>query len=100
MTLVNDPVCGMTLDADFSPLVADYGPRTYAFCSEDCRREFMADPERFVGGRRPRPAEQSEREVGEAPHTTSGGVTSPKFGSAGSGGAEYEPPPGRREQAR
>lgn len=28
------------------------------------------------------------------PNTTEGGVTAPKFGSAGSGGAEYEPGPG------
>lgn len=27
------------------------------------------------------------------PHTTSGKMTSPKFGSAGSGGAEFEPGP-------
>jgi hypothetical protein len=27
------------------------------------------------------------------PHTTTGKITSPKFGSAGSGGAEYEPGP-------
>jgi hypothetical protein len=29
------------------------------------------------------------------PHTTTGKVTSPKFGSAGSGGAEFEPGPPR-----
>jgi hypothetical protein len=29
------------------------------------------------------------------PHTTEGGMTSPKFGSAGSGGAELEPGPER-----
>lgn len=29
------------------------------------------------------------------PHTTRGGITSPKFGSAGSGGAEFEGPLGR-----
>lgn len=29
------------------------------------------------------------------PHTTKHGVTAPKFGSAGSGGAEYEPGPER-----
>jgi len=36
-------------------------------------------------------------ENGEAnpPHTTTGKITSPKFGSAGSGGAELEPGPER-----
>ncbi len=29
------------------------------------------------------------------PRTTKGGITAPKFGSAGSGGAEYEPGPER-----
>ena len=31
----------------------------------------------------------------EPPHTTTGKMTSPKFGSAGSGGAELEPGPER-----
>ena len=31
----------------------------------------------------------------EPPHTTTGKITSPKFGSAGSGGAELEPGPER-----
>ena len=29
------------------------------------------------------------------PHTTTGPITAPKFGSAGSGGAEFEPGPER-----
>lgn len=37
--------------------------------------------------------ENFEVEKHEPPHTTKGGVTAPKFGSAGSGGAEYEPVP-------
>lgn len=31
----------------------------------------------------------------DPPHTTTGPITSPKFGSAGSGGLEYEPGPKR-----
>lgn len=39
---------------------------------------------------------QSPREqTPNPPHTTTGKVTSPKFGSAGSGGAELEPGPER-----
>ena len=37
------------------------------------------------------------RERPEPPYTTKDGITAPKFGSAGSGGAEYEPGP---EQVR
>ncbi len=34
----------------------------------------------------------------EPPHTTTGPLTAPKFGSAGSGGAEYEPLPEQHEE--
>jgi len=40
----------------------------------------------------PREADTAENES-DAPHTTRGKVTAPKFGSAGSGGAELEPLP-------
>jgi len=39
-------------------------------------------------------AKPEDREA-NPPHTTTGNVTSPKFGSAGSGGAELEPGPPR-----
>ncbi|MHB1311779.1 MAG: hypothetical protein ACYC3L_07155 [Gemmatimonadaceae bacterium] len=35
-------------------------------------------------------AEKKARKGPNPPHTTTGWVTSPKFGSAGSGGAEFE----------
>ncbi len=41
-----------------------------------------------------RPEDQSDKEP-NPPHTTTGKVTAPKFGSAGSGGAELEPGPKR-----
>jgi len=40
------------------------------------------------------PAE-GRNDVSNPPRTTSGGITAPKFGSAGSGGAELEPGPER-----
>ena len=42
-------------------------------------------------------AEEAGAGEGDAnpPRTTSGGITAPKFGSAGSGGAELEPGPER-----
>jgi len=36
-------------------------------------------------------AKESATKAPNPPHTTTGWMTSPKFGSAGSGGAEYEP---------
>ena len=44
----------------------------------------------------PAPDQQADGdETAEPPHTTTGKVTAPKFGSAGSGGAELEPGPER-----
>ncbi len=44
----------------------------------------------------PAPDQQADgAESAEPPHTTTGNVTAPKFGSAGSGGAELEPGPER-----
>lgn len=34
----------------------------------------------------------------EPPHTTKGGITAPKFGAAGSGGAENEPVPEQHDR--
>ena len=47
-----------------------------------------------------RKAHQTDKEHADEmepnpPHTTTGKVTSPKFGSAGSGGTEFEPGPKR-----
>ena len=42
---------------------------------------------------RPEPdGEKREETDANPPHTTTGRMTSPKFGSAGSGGAEFEGP--------
>jgi YHS domain-containing protein len=64
------------------------GGETYYFCSEQCRQRFDANPAGYAAGS-PQ-SKNSGMEQHEPPHTTSGGITSPKFGSAGSGGAEYE----------
>jgi YHS domain-containing protein len=63
------------------------GGQTYYFCSEHCRQRFDANPTSY--GAESRTA-SGGLERHEPPHTTTGGITSPKFGSAGSGGAEYE----------
>lgn len=45
---------------------------------------------------RPEPGSETREETdGNPPHTTTGRMTSPKFGSAGSGGAEFEGPIGK-----
>lgn len=66
-------------------------------------REFKARNERAFKARNEREfkADEVKRNVkadrlegteGNAPRTTERGMTSPKFGSAGSGGAEFEGP--------
>jgi trehalose synthase len=44
---LRDPVCGVRVDARAAPTVEHRGTR-YAFCSESCRHQFTAEPERFL----------------------------------------------------
>ena len=43
-----DPVCGMRIDDPRATLTAVSDGKTYRFCSRNCRREFLADPARFL----------------------------------------------------
>ena len=44
-----DPVCRMAVSEEQPAPVATYQDREYRFCSEDCRRRFLAAPSRYVG---------------------------------------------------
>jgi YHS domain-containing protein len=94
MTQVKDPVCGMMIDADTAAGRSDFKGRTYYFCSAACLRRFDADPAKFVGAPAsadaPAVRPNTELERHEPPYTKFGGMIAPKFGSAGSGGLEYE----------
>ncbi|HEX5726783.1 MAG TPA: YHS domain-containing protein [Longimicrobiaceae bacterium] len=96
MAKVVDPVCGMEIDAETAAARIDHGSHVHYFCSTACRDAFVADPARYHDTH-PAPAaagaEGFEPERHEPPHTTTGKFTAPKFGSAGSGGLEYEPIP-------
>ena len=48
-SLVNDPVCGMSVDPATAKNKAEHGGATYHFCSAGCREKFVAAPMRFVG---------------------------------------------------
>jgi YHS domain-containing protein len=76
MPQVTDPVCGMRIDSKKAAAQSEFNGNTYYFCSRECATQFDADPREF--------------EKHEPPRTTTAGFTAPKFGSAGSGGAEYE----------
>jgi len=45
---VSDLVCGMTVEVAGAKHVAEYGGRSYYFCSPACTREFEAEPEKYV----------------------------------------------------
>jgi putative ABC transport system ATP-binding protein len=47
--LARDPVCGMAVE-EAGAVVHTYRGRTYRFCSQGCRREFLENPAKFVGG--------------------------------------------------
>jgi hypothetical protein len=57
---------------------------------ERARREAAGNPDTVE--KRDHAAKGTERDEKNPPHTTTGPITSPKFGSAGSGGAEFEGP--------
>jgi hypothetical protein len=57
---------------------------------ERARREAAGNPETVE--RSDREAKGTKPDEKNPPHTTTGPITSPKFGSAGSGGAEFEGP--------
>jgi YHS domain-containing protein len=47
--MTTDPVCGMTVDEKKkSEFQTQFAGRRYFFCSEECRKEFEADPGGYV----------------------------------------------------
>jgi YHS domain-containing protein len=45
-----DPVCGMEVEERTTKETATHEGTTYYFCSKDCREEFQASPEDYIGG--------------------------------------------------
>ncbi len=50
MNTVKDPVCGMMVPVG-QGFSASYQERSFTFCSELCKRTFLADPEKYAGTR-------------------------------------------------
>jgi Cu+-exporting ATPase len=88
MSQVKDPVCGMLIDRETAAGSTTFESQEVYFCSDQCRRDFEADPGRYY--------DRLERH--EPPYTVTEGMVSPKFGSAGSGGLEYEGVPERHDR--
>ena len=101
-----DPVCGMLVNPDAAAAQVAYQGTTYYFCSDGCRRGFEDHPSRYASrgsdAARLAPSSASMPDVPlerhEPPFTKSGGMVAPKFGAAGSGGAEYERLPEAHEE--
>ncbi|HSQ30743.1 MAG TPA: YHS domain-containing protein [Gemmatimonadaceae bacterium] len=88
-TQARDPVCGMYVDTATATHRATFNGQTYYFCSPGCKRTFDANPAHYA--ERSVPVQGAgELEQHEPPFTKSDGIVAPKFGSAGSGGAEFE----------
>jgi Cu+-exporting ATPase len=99
MAKQRDPVCGMMVETASATGPLTFRHQTYYFCSTECLAQFEADPERYAGEIEldiSRSAE-SERPIEEPPFTKTGPIAAPKFGSAGSGGLEHEPPPKKQK---
>jgi putative ABC transport system ATP-binding protein len=43
-----DPVCGMSVDRESAPAQTTYDGQLFFFCADGCRRDFLADPTRFI----------------------------------------------------
>jgi YHS domain-containing protein len=89
MSQVEDPVCGMMIDPAQAAGSSRWNGTTYYFCSTACKEKFDAEPDEYLSGRNHKAMGSAEPRF-----TKSGPVVAPKFGSATSGGAEYEPGPG------
>ena len=98
MVQVIDPVCEMTIDRDTAAGESQYQERTFYFCSAECKRQFDAAPDRFAATASSTADREVPLERHEPPFTKTGNMLAPKFGSAGSGGAEYERLPERHDR--
>jgi YHS domain-containing protein len=50
--MASDLVCGMNVEIEEAKarnLMAEHKGRTFYFCSEECRSQFEANPEQFLG---------------------------------------------------
>ncbi len=43
-----DPVCGMEVNERTAPARQEHKGKTYYFCSEDCRDQFVESPDRYL----------------------------------------------------
>ena len=44
-----DPVCGMKVKKKEASATLEHGGKTYYFCSDSCKKEFIKNPAKYVG---------------------------------------------------
>lgn len=98
MAQVTDPVCGMNIDSDHAAATEHHGDHVHYFCSTACARAFHEAPERYHSARGRAGSDEPRDRM--PPRTVEDGIASPMFGSAGSGGAEFEPIPEEDEEPK
>jgi len=47
--MVQDPVCGMTIDPKTAAGKSEYQGQTYCFYSPGCKKAFDKEPQKYVG---------------------------------------------------
>jgi P-type Cu+ transporter len=47
-SMTTDPVCGMKVDENRSEFHTQFAGKKYFFCSDECRKEFEAEPDAYV----------------------------------------------------
>jgi YHS domain-containing protein len=46
--MTTDPVCGMKVDDNRGEFQTQFAGKKYFFCSDECRKEFEAEPDAYV----------------------------------------------------
>ena len=46
--MTKDPVCGMKVDENRAEFHTQFAGKKYYFCSDECRKEFEAEPDAYV----------------------------------------------------
>jgi YHS domain-containing protein len=47
-SMTKDPVCGMKVDDSRGEFQTQFAGKKYFFCSDECRKEFEAEPDAYV----------------------------------------------------
>ena len=46
--MIQDPVCKMIIEKEEAKATLEYKGETYYFCSQECKEEFLKNPEKYL----------------------------------------------------